>query len=752
VSALTERRLLFVVLSSFVLLASVSPVRAVAVEFNVRMGHQIDRSYFDPQTEFVDLAGTFNGWGSEVLLVLDDGDGDQIYSITIDRFSEGEVFEYKFRQNGQWDGTEEFPGVGGNRSYTVQAGENVIDVWYDDRAPDLGVGELSWWNDRVFYEIFVRSFYDSDGDGIGDFQGLTQKLDYLNDGDPTTTDDLGVTGIWLMPIHASPSYHGYDVTDYRSINPEYGTMQDFRDFMAAAQARGIKVVIDYVMNHTSSQHPWFVASAANDPQYRDYYRWSSTVLDDSGPWGQTVWHWNNGQYFYGVFWSGMPDVNYDNADVKQEIFDAATFWLDDVGVDGFRLDAVLYIDEDPGQLSTTQGTLDFWAEYNAHVKSVKPDMMSVAEAWTSSSTVNRYVTQDRLDLAFEFDMAGAILGAVNNEDAYWLSYRARLVYDLYPYLQYATFLTNHDQNRLMNVVGEDVGRVKAAAGLLLTLPGVPFLYYGEEIGMVGTKPDPDIRRPMQWTGGSNAGFTTGTPWRAIGPNAAQFNVSTMQADPNSMWEHYRQLIAVRNESAALRRGDLAVLATDEAPVLGFLRRAPGETVLVVSNTSAFSRTFQLTGSASDLPPGEYDLVNLIDSGDRRTLTVDGASQTSELSLDGHEIAIYLVQDDVTGIEDPIDDPRGMQTGLELRSGVPNPFDGSTRIGFALARSESVRLAVYDVSGREVAVLHDGRREAGSHEVTWDGQDQRGRRVAAGVYFVRLSTESATAVRKVISTR
>lgn len=749
---MTDRRgatALFLALS--VLLAAAS-AGAVAVEFNVRMGHQIQRGNFAPSSDFVDLAGSFNGWGDQVLLPLDDSDGDTVYSITLDQFTEGQVFEYKFRMNGVWDGTEEFPGVGGNRIYTVQPGANVIDVWYDDRAPDLGEGELSWWNDRVFYEIFVRSFYDSDGDGIGDFRGLTQKLDYLNDGDPETTDDLGITGIWLMPIHDSPSYHGYDVTDYESIHPDFGTMQDFRDFLAAAQARGIKVIIDYVMNHASSQHPWFVASRNGDPQYRDWFRWSPTILDESGPWGQTVWHSHGPDYYYGVFWSGMPDINYDSAAAKQAIFDAATFWLDDVGVDGFRLDAVLYIDEDPGKLSTTQGTLDFWQEYNAHVKAVAPDMVSVAEAWTSSSTVNRYVTQDRLDLAFEFDLAGTILGAVNFEDAYWLSERARETYDLYRYLQYATFLTNHDQNRLMDQVGYDVGRVKAAAGLLLTLPGVPFLYYGEEIGMQGTKPDPDIRRPMQWTGGSNAGFTTGSPWRPVGPGASTFNVDALQQDPDSMWSWYRDLIAVRHESAALRRGSLSVLAASEPPVIGFVRESGNETVLVVANTASSARSFTLSGDSAALPPGEMKLRNLLDAADMPTLTVDGSSTTSTMALDAHEVAVYRVLGDPTGIDDPIDVEIPSRSSIELRPNAPNPFDGSTTISYALARASEVRLSVYDLAGREVAILFEGQQAAGAHQATWNGADGRGQPVAAGVYFLRLATVDEIAVRKILATR
>jgi len=198
-----------------------------------------------------------------------------------------------------------------------------------------------WWNEEIFYEIFVRSFSDSNGDGIGDFKGLMQKLDYLNDGDETTTSDLGITAIWLMPIMQSPSYHGYDVMDYKKVEQDYGTNQDFRNFLDSAHTRGIKVIIDLVLNHTSSNHPWFINSKSGpSAAYRDWYRWSNSNPGIKGPWGQTVWHSANGYYYYGLFTSGMPDLNYAAQEVKDEVANIVRYWLDTVGVDGFRLDAI----------------------------------------------------------------------------------------------------------------------------------------------------------------------------------------------------------------------------------------------------------------------------------------------------------------------------------------------------------------------------------------------------------------------------
>jgi len=269
---------------------------AVDITFQVKMSQQILLGNFHPAQDSVDLAGTFNEWGNNPLTPLSDANGDSTYTIVLGGFTAKDFIEFKFRINGLWDGTEEFPGVGLNRQYTVLESNNLIDVWYNDFEPGDGevvVGPVHWWNDTVFYEIFVRSFSDSDGDGIGDFTGLTQKLDYLNDGDPATDDDLGITGIWLMPINDSPSYHGYDSVDYESINPDYGTMADFETFLAAAHARGIKVIMDYVMNHCSNQHPWFVASEMGDLTYRDYFRWSVYDPGQTSPWGQDVWHWSN---------------------------------------------------------------------------------------------------------------------------------------------------------------------------------------------------------------------------------------------------------------------------------------------------------------------------------------------------------------------------------------------------------------------------------------------------------------------------
>ena len=732
--------------SLFLILICASTARAVDITFQVRMSQQVQLGIFDPDQDFVDLAGSFNGWGSSPLTPLADADGDTIYEVVITGFTPSEYIEFKFRINGQWDGTEEFPDYGANREYTVQESDNLIDVWYNDFAPGGGhdgVGELHWWNDSVFYEILVRSFYDSDGDGIGDFQGLTQKLDYLNDGDPNTDTDLGVTGLWLMPINDSPSYHGYDAIDYRAINPDYGTMADFEAFLAAAHARGIKVIIDYVMNHCSNQHPWFTASQQNDPAYRDYFRWMSSDPGETGPWGQDVWHWHNSSWYYGLFWGGMPDLNYDTPAVKDAMFETATYWLDTIGVDGFRLDAVLYIDENPGELQNTPETLQFWQDYNAHVKAVKPDVLSVGEAWTGSGTVVQYVVDDRLDLCFEFDLSYAMINAVNDASGSYLGGLANQIYGLYPYLQYATFLTNHDQNRSFNTLGQDESKAKVAAGVYLTLPGVPFVYYGEEIGMIGTKPDEYIRSPMQWTDGTSAGFTTGSPWQPINWNYAQYNVLVEASDSESLLNWYKRLIRVRNETPALRHGTYAPLSSSAVPVLAFVRADETQTVLCLANMSPIAQGgVTLSGLAGSLVPGDYGVVDLLDLADTRTITVTPGFEINNMSLAEHEVRVYEFVSG-SGVDPEVPAP----TGLRLEQNHPNPFNPATTIRYALPARSHVRIGVYDVAGREVAVLMDGVQDEGDQAVRWDGIDREGQAVSAGLYVVRVEAGGGDPVRQ-----
>jgi alpha-amylase len=448
--------------------------------------------------------------------------------------------------------------------------------WEDQRDP-------IWWNDAIFYEIFVRSFYDSDGDGIGDFNGLTSKLDYLNDGDPNTNSDLGITGIWLMPIHPSPSYHGYDVTDYLAINPEYGTMEDFKAFLSEAKQRGIRVIIDLVINHTSIDHPWFVASAGGDPDKRDWYIWSDEGLSYKGPWGQDVWYKSGDAYYYAVFWSGMPDLNYRNPAVTAEINKIAAFWLNDVGVDGFRIDGAKHLIEEGNNQENTDATHAWFKDFHQSNKALAPDSLTVGEIWDTAEKAARYVNNDEMDLVFNFSLAEDIIAGALFGDAARISNSIEQQERAYNPGRYATFLTNHDIGRTMTRLNGDVDKAKVAASILFTAPGVPFIYYGEEVGMTGDKPDALIRTPMQWSEDQNAGFTTGTSWMRINSDYQLRNVQVMSDDPNSLLKHYQQLASIRSNHYALRGGDYIRVETNQRRLFAMLRVAEKEAVLVLIN-------------------------------------------------------------------------------------------------------------------------------------------------------------------------
>lgn len=463
--------------------------------------------------------------------------------------------------------------------------------------------EPFWWNDAVFYEIFVRSFKDSDGDGIGDFNGITEMLDYLNDGDPNTTTDLGITGIWLMPINQATSYHGYDVTDYMQVNSDYGTKEDFLRMVDAAHERGIRVIIDLVLNHTGIEHPWFQASNDGVPEFRDWYIWEREKPSYLGPTNQQVWFPGKDGYYYAVFWSGMPDLNLRNPAVTQALYDITEYWLLDMNVDGFRLDAIRHFIENGIAQENTSATHAWLKEYHQFYKSIDPTIFTVGEAWTNTAAVVDYVG-DEVDLAFDFDLAGDFMRAANGPLASAASRQLQVVLDSYPPNQYGVFLTNHDMDRVMSVLRGDVQKAKLAAVMLLTAPGVPFIYYGEEIGMTGVKPDEDIRLPMQWNGtGPGVGFTTGQPWRAPAEDNAQTNVAAQDDDPDSLLNLYRFLVHLRSSHAALRTGQTIIIHPGSQRIYSILRYDETEAFLVLINAHP---TPQNTGLYDlSLPSGPF---------------------------------------------------------------------------------------------------------------------------------------------------
>ena len=482
-----------------------------------------------------------------------------------------------------------------------------------------GTDGFPWWNDAVFYEIFVRSFYDSDGDGIGDFNGITEKLDYLQ--------DLGVRGIWLMPINPSPSYHGYDVTDYYAVNPDYGTMDDFKRLLDEAHERDIRIIMDLVLNHSSSQHLWFESALAPGSEDFERYVWSETDPGYPGPWGADAWYQaGNGQYYYAIFWDQMPDLNYDTPAVREEAKKMTSFWLEEVGVDGFRLDAVRYLVEEEGILADSDANHGFLEEWGEYYRSVEPEAFTVGEAWTDNANVKEYVETDtELDSAFNFDLSEAILKALNESNNSSLRFLLQTTVRDFPDQDNSNFLTNHDMPRIMNQLSTDKEqKAEVAAALLLTAPGIPFLYYGEEIGMTGTKPDELIRTPMQWTGGEDAGFTSGTPWQPVNADHPQVNVEDQTGDSGSLLEHYRALIRLRNEHAALRVGQTYVAESDSSKLVSYLRHGDDETILVIINLD--DQPVSDYGISLGIGPlsGDYNTKSLLDEASFSPLQANGS--------------------------------------------------------------------------------------------------------------------------------
>ncbi len=337
---------------------------------------------------------------------------------------------------------------------------------------------------------------------------------------------------------------------------------DFKRLVAAAHERGVKVILDLVLNHTSSEHPWF-KEAAKNPQspYRDWFLWSKDNPAYSTPWGSPAWHRTPGakDYFYGIFWEGMPDLNYRNPAVTKEAEDISAFWLKDMGADGFRLDAIKHLIEDGKIQEDTPETHAWLRGYRTFLQSVKPDAFTVGEIFGGSYQLPAYFP-DQLDTYFEFGIADGLIKATNDGKAVILTAAVKTSMANLPYQRFAPFLTNHDQERVRDLFLDNEGKAKIAATALLTLPGLPFVYYGEEIGMLGTKPDEKIRTPLAWDGtDKTGGFTTGKPWEPLQAKYPERNIAAESADPNSQLNLYRKLIHLHTGHPALATGDWTAL-------------------------------------------------------------------------------------------------------------------------------------------------------------------------------------------------
>ena len=653
--------------------------------------------------DFQMAAGYSSNWNPSQNQLFD-YDNDGLYE-TVVNVPSGE-YHYQFLNGGDLNAPE--PIISscmtdqGYRSFTIANNEeielmNCYGTCEICLPSDTATGISGWWNDVVFYEVFIRSFYDHEGnDGIGDFRGLIEKLDYLNDGDPNTNTDLGIGAIWIMPMMPSPSYHGYDVTDYYSTEPDYGSMEDFEALLDACHARGIKVIIDHVMNHSSTQHTWFQQSIANQNNKRDWYIWSENNPGTVGPWGQNIWHNNSSGFYYGLFWSGMPDLNYRNQELKNEMIAASEFWLN-TGVDGFRLDAIKYLIEDGTLIENRPETFSLLEEFNQSFKTANEESFTIGEAWSTSSSVVPYVTGNKLDACFDFDLAEQILSGVNTRIATPITNQIETVVNAYPGQRYGTFLTNHDINRVIDYFQNDVEKMKSASAIYLTLPGIPFIYYGEEIGMSGSGVDEVKRRPMQWNTSTNAGFSTTSPWQNVGSNYLSNNVSTQSAQPNSLLNHYKRLIKLRNENQALKRGKYVSVNSSSTQCLTYARSYGDEVMVLVHNlgTASTTPTFNLT--MSSLPAGTYfvnDLYGQINVG-QITINSEGGFENWQASIPIPAGITWVLSFDEAALSS-----NSIEQFEELPYVYPNPTDDVLGIaGLRPSSNELIQIEIVDALGR-----------------------------------------------------
>lgn len=491
-----------------------------------------------------------------------------------------------------------------------------------------------WWRDSVVYEVFVRSFADSNADGIGDLAALTAHLDDLNDGNPDTHTDLGVDALWLMPIYPSPSYHGYDITDYQNVNGHYGTLADFDALVKAAHQRGIKIILDTVLNHTSSQHPWFRDSQSGaNAAHRDWYNWSDTDLGWKSQSGGQTWFSQNGSYYYGYFGGGMPDLNFRTQAVQDELINSMKFWLSH-GVDGFRLDAVRYFYESAtGQVADQPETHQFLNTLRTKLQAVNPNVMLVSEAWANTDIEATYAGDTQL--VFAFDQADAIKASAKSGDASNIINQLARANTVFATAKKdrvleAPFLSNHDQARVMRTLAGDMGAMRAAAATLFAMPGTPFVYYGEELGMQGGagSDDKDKRTPYRWDTSVNGGFSTGSPWYSAN-EAAGVDLADERGDANSLFNLYRRLIDVRHSQAGLRGNDATwIQATGGGTGVMALERTDGsaKTLFVVNYAAEDSGSFTVpVDGLADGSPAVADSEGLDGSPTAAggTLTVPG---------------------------------------------------------------------------------------------------------------------------------
>lgn len=508
-----------------------------------------------------------------------------------------------------------------------------------------------WYKDAIFYQVYVRAFRDSNGDGHGDIKGLTQKLDYLQ--------ELGVDCLWLMPLYPSPlKDDGYDIADHYNIADRFGTLEEFKNLIAAAHGRNIRIIMDLVLNHTSDQHPWFQASRAdrNSP-YRDYYVWSDTdqkykdariIFIDTEP---SNWTWDEtaGQYYWHRFYASQPDLNYDNPGVQEEMIRVASFWLE-LGIDGFRADAVPYLFEREGtNCENLPETHAYLKKLRAFIDRHYPNRILLCEANQWPEDVRPYFGDgDEFQMGFHFPIMPRIYMAIKKGGAQDMREILRRTPSIPENCQWCIFLRNHDEltlemvteaerqwmwqnyapeprmrlnlgirRRLTPLLDNDKRKIRLAHSLLFTLPGSPILYYGDEIGMgdnIWLEDRNGVRTPMQWEASATAGFSEAPPESLYAPviddevySPAGVNVQAQRSDPDSLRNVIREMIALRKQHPAFGRGDFTWMDLGNEHMAAFQRTYESESILAIHNLSDTKQSVKIkkpVTSMTDLLTGQ----------------------------------------------------------------------------------------------------------------------------------------------------
>lgn len=526
-----------------------------------------------------------------------------------------------------------------------------------------------WWHDSVVYQIYPRSFQDSNNDGIGDIQGIISRLDYLK--------ELGIDALWLSPVFESPNDdNGYDISNYQGIMAEFGTMADMDQLIAQCNARGIRLIMDLVVNHTSDEHPWFVESRqSQDNSYRDYYIWRDPVQGEApndlvSTFSGSAWEWDQGtgQYYLHLFSKKQPDLNWENQQVRQEVWDMMNFWLEK-GIGGFRMDVIDLIGKQPDLEVTGNGPKlhEYLQEMN-HNTFGNYDVMTVGETWGATPEIAKLYSdpkREELSMVFQFEHIG--LDEIPGKAKWdWQALDFKKLKQIFSKWQTcfngdgwnSLFWNNHDTPRIISRWGNDSPEFRVLSGKMLATilhmqQGTPYIYQGEEIGMINTpvteidqlddieslnmyqerleagyskeeilfsinkKGRDNARRPIHWNGQANGGFTEGTPWLALNPEYDTINVANALADSESLFYHYQRLIALRKEQPIVVWGEYQELLPDDEQLYVYERKLAGERWLVVANFYEQATVFQTDDYLateiilSNYPDSALDLSNLL---------------------------------------------------------------------------------------------------------------------------------------------